>query len=412
MEKSQKNKILVISIVIIMFIISFFAYKNFFWAEQEIDASNEVVNENNENSINNLIDKWEYIEAINTYEKKWTWSLERDEKMKLVYAYLNYWNYFYKEEENSKKALDILNTIDEDYEVLYYKWYANEIVKDYSEALEYYFKWLDTKDLTDENKSQLMNQVWHLYDVKWEFDKVFEYYDWAYKLDNNNENVLWNLWRYYARVNEFEKSNEFLNKALTLTNNLSLKSELSFALSSIELELNWLNPDIDKSIDFAKKSIEYYPNYAMGYTALARGLYMKNDSKYSNEIEKNLEKSINLNPDWHYAYYLYWLLEFDRANFQKASEYFKKTIAAIDKDMILMESEREAKMNWLLFDSIMIGTLKNNPKDQNLLMRLIEKTGWLQNWKIIFQIKRENYWIFSPLKDNKEFQKLIENYKK
>jgi hypothetical protein len=41
--------------------------------------------------------------------------------MKLVYSYLNYGNYFYKEEENSKKAMDILNTMDDDSDVLYNK---------------------------------------------------------------------------------------------------------------------------------------------------------------------------------------------------------------------------------------------------------------------------------------------------
>jgi hypothetical protein len=41
--------------------------------------------------------------------------------MDLVYSYLNYGNYFNKEEENSKKALDILNAMEENFNTLYYK---------------------------------------------------------------------------------------------------------------------------------------------------------------------------------------------------------------------------------------------------------------------------------------------------
>jgi hypothetical protein len=60
----------------------------------------------------------------------------------------------------------------------------------------------------------------------------------------------------------------------------------------------------------------------------------------------------------------------------------------------------------------MIGTLRKNPKDPNLLLKLINKTWKLSNSKIIFQIKRDNYWIFAPLKDNQEFLDLINNYNK
>jgi len=77
-----------------------------------------------------------------------------------------------------------------------------------------------------------------------------------------------------------------------------------------------------------------------------------------------------------------------------------------------MDSEREKKMNAIFFDAIMIWTLRKNPKDPNLLLKLINKTWKLLNPKIIFQIKRDNYWIFEPLKDNKEFLDLINNYKK
>lgn len=409
MDKSQKNSLLLISFAVMTIVVWITLFKLFF-ADSEITKWEEK--NNKPKLVTELFNNWDYKEAINMFEKKWTWSLDNEEKMKLVYSYLNYWNYFYKESENSQKALDILNTMDENYEVLYYKWYANEIIKDYTKALEYYFKWIEIKWITDKKKSLLLNQIWHLYDLKWEFDKVLEYYDEAYKLDEKNEWVLSNLWRYYARIWEYDKSYDFLIKSLNVTKNMPLKSEVWFWLSSLELELNWLKPNIDKSVEFAQISIESYPNYPMWYVAFAKWLYMKNDPKYNKEIEDSLNKSINLNPNGYFAYYIYALYEADKWDYVKAKEYILKAIKAVEKDMILMDSEREDKMNWLLFDSMMIGTLKNWASDQELLMKLINKTWGLENNKIVLQIKREKFWIFAPLKDNKEFQDLMKNYNK
>ncbi len=247
MENSKKYKIYKIWIVVIIVIILGFVYKSFFISDQEKITDNWKIVNNNDKDDNKLFNDGQFEQTIKDYEKKWTWSLEREEKMKLVYSYLNFWNYFYKEEENSKKAMDILSTMDENWEVLYYKWYANEIIKDYTGSLDYYFKWLEIKELTPENKSLLLNQVGHLYDLKWEGDKVLYYYEEAYKLNDKNDSVLSNLWRYYAINWDYEKAYEFLNKALALTNNLPMKGELNFSLSSIELVKNWLNPDIVKS---------------------------------------------------------------------------------------------------------------------------------------------------------------------
>jgi hypothetical protein len=42
-----------------------------------------------------------------------------------------------------------------------------------------------------------------------------------------------------------------------------LKSEIYYSLSSNEFNLNPKNPNIDKAIEYAKKSIEVYPEYPM-----------------------------------------------------------------------------------------------------------------------------------------------------
>jgi hypothetical protein len=39
---------------------------------------------------------------------------------------------------------------------------------------------------------------------------------------------------------------------------------------------------------------------------------MKNDSQYNQEIEENLKKSIELNPNGSYAYEIYTLYEYDK----------------------------------------------------------------------------------------------------
>ena len=407
MKTKIKTLIFIITLIIFIILFLIFNYKT-----KDNNLNNIIKNKTKSIIIDNSINSWNFNNIITEIEKKWTWSLEREEKMKLVYSYLAYWNYFYKEEENSKKAMDILNTMNDDYDVLYNKWYSQEIIKNYTGALDYYNKWLEITNLSNENKSLLKNQIWHLYDLKWEFDKIFAYYDEAYKLDKENENVLWNLGRYYTRNWDIQKAYEFMNKALDKSTNLPSKAEISFSLSSLELELNWLTPDIDKSIDYARQSIDYYSNYPMWYVALARWLYMKNDSNYNQEIEENLDKSIELNPNWSYAYELYSLHKIDQNDYTGALDYIKMSANAVQKDMILMDSEREKTINSMWFDSIMIWTLRNWYDNQDLLLKLIDRTWKLENKKIVFQLKRNNYWIFQPLIGNETFKKLIENYTK
>lgn len=401
------------SFIIITFIILILLYNK----NGDKEKNQQENNDNKSNTlidivaIDNMLESWAYDDAVKKIELKWTWSIDREEKMRLVYAYLSYWNYFYKEQENSKKAMDILNTLDNAWDVLYYKWFAQEIIKNYTWALDYYNNWLDEKDIKNEYKSLILNQIGHLYDLKWEFDKVFAYYDEAYKLDEKNAMAIANLWRYYIRTKDYSKAYELFNKALNITDNLPLKSELTYGLSSLELEMNGLKPDIEKSIDYARQSIDYYPNYPMWYVALANGLFMKNDLSNNIEIEQNLNKSIELNPNWHDAYYLYALHEIDKSDYDKALDYINKTMQVVNIDMILMDSEREKIKNSLMFDAMLIWTLRNLKGDNSGLMNLINMTWKLSNWKTKTQIKRINYWVFEPIKDNKEFKDLIKNYK-
>lgn len=410
MDKTKNNKVYIyayaFSFIIILIFFSFLINQKNKVDDTKIEK--EIVD------VNNFINSWDYEEAISVLEQKWTWSIDREEKMTLVYSYLNYWNYYYKEEDFSKKAMDILNTLDDDYEVLYYKGYANEIIKNYTGSLEYYNKWLEIKEISNESKSLILNQIWHVYDLKWDLDKSFKYYEEAYNLDNKNANALSNLWRYYFRTDKNEEAYKYLNLALNLTTNLPLKSELCFSLSSIELELNWLTPDIDKSIDYAKKSIDYYPSYAMWYVALARWLYMKNDLMYAKEIEENLDKSIKLNPNWYYSYELYAMHEFDKRNYNKAYELFEKAAEAIDKDMILMDSVRENDKNVMYYKMYIFSEIQNHIANQKDIYTFFDKILPIKAGRSILkqQFKRNLNGILDFIPKDKELDILLEKINK
>lgn len=405
MEKSKSNKVYIyayaLSFILVLSLFTIFIYNK--------NNTTKIAQEKETIQANKLINSWKFKDTIDNLNKDWTWELTRQKKLKLLSAYLNYWNYFYKEEESSKNAIEILNTMEDDYSKFYYYWYAKEIIKDYTGALDNYNKWLQIKDLTDERKSLFLNQVWHVYDLKGEFDKVFSYYDEAYKLDPNNASALANLWRYYSRVWEYQKWYEFLNKSLGLTVNLPQKSEICFWLSSLELELNWLKPDIEKSIDYARKSIEYYPEYAMWYVALARWLYMKNDKRYYKEIEESLNKSIELNPNGYYAYELYAFHEYDKKDYDKSLEMFKKADWAIDNDMILMDNVRESEKMTVNFKYYILFEIKKNKANKVKIFDFIDKMTVTNLWKSIIkqQLKRNWYGILWVYQNDAKFTELL-----
>ncbi len=410
MNKTKNNKVYIyayaISFIIILLFFSLLVYKK--KQSEEITKRNETV------KVNKLINSWDYDSAIKSIEDKWSGSLDRDKKLKLLSSYLNYGNYNYKEQEYSKKSIEILDTMENDYSKFYYYWYAKEIIKDYTGALDNYNKWLQINWLTDSQKSLFQNQIWHVYDLKWEFDKVLAYYEEAYKLDNNNDNALSNLWRYYVRIKEFEKAKDYFDKALKLTTNMPLKSEICFSLSSIELELNWLTPDIDKSVEYAKQSIEFYPSYPMGYLALARGLYMKNDAKYDEEIKENLNKTIELNPNWYFAYELFAMYEYDKWNMNEFLSKLQKAESLIQIDMILMDNVRETEKVVLNYKYYVLNELQKNKGSKEKSLSFLDMVMSSSLWKSVLklQVQRTRNWILWFLSWEKKFKDLTEKLTK
>lgn len=331
-----------------------------------------------------------------------------------IWAILNEWNYNYKEEEKSKEAFWILQDMvltDPDYVdpfySNYYLWYSQEVIKNYTWALNYYQKALDSAPDIEKNKitrSIILTQIWHVYDLSWNIQKAYLYYKEAYDLNNNNFKSSFNIWRYLTRVGRFKEAKQFFKYSL-LTPSKKLKSEIYYSLSSIELELNGLKPDIDKSLEYAKKSIENNKIYPMWYLALARWYYMLDDKKYYDEIEKNLKASIKLNPNWNEAYKYYWLFYLDSLDLEKALEYIDKSKNVIDNDMILMKDQKNALkyLNDIL--KIYMWITVNNMDD---IYDMYDD----ENFKpfILFQLKRKNYWIYKDISKNNEFKKVINYY--
>ncbi len=413
MEEIEKNKKVYIYSYIISFIVILVLFSLFIYKSNENNTKIAVDTANNSKEIidiNNSLISGKFKDVIDEIEKKGTGSMDREEKMKLVYSYLNYGNYFYKEQENSKKAMDILNTLDEDSEVIYYKWYSQEIIKNYTGAMDYYNRWLEIKDITDKNKSLILNQIWHLYDLKWETQKTFDYYREAYNLDNTNYHSSANIWRYFLQINKISESIPYFVYALN-TEEVALKSEIYFTLSSIELEANWLKPNIDKSISFAMESIKSFPDYPMWYIGLARWLYMKNDKTYDKEIEEILTEALRLNPNISYAYEILALHEYDKWDINKSLDLLKKALSTIDQDMILMDNERKEEKNLVEFKIHILSKIADNKDNKDVIFTFFDEIN-----KIAFarkflkqQVQRPWYWFLNFLSNEEKFQVFVKN---
>lgn len=413
MDKKGNNKKVYTYTYIISFIVLFILFGYFllnkWWIIDQTPENKDLVDR--EISAN-LVKAWDFKGLIDEYESKWTWDLSYDDNMRLIYSYLNHGTYTYNEQENSKKAQEILEKIwTWNWETLYYLAYSKEIIKNYTWALEDYNKSIETVDINDAKKSLSLNQIWHVYDLMWDLDKAYEYYERANRLDPTNITAITNLWRYEVRKNNLVKAKEYFEKSLSLSVNKNQRSELYYTLSSLELELNWLTPDIDKAIEYARKSIEEYPEYPMWYVMLARSLYMKNDPQYDKEIEDNLNKSISLNPNWYYAYQVKAWYEYDKWNTEKRIEAFKKSMDNTNLDMILMDNEREIKKMQVVEDIVNIGIIDSKEWDKDQLFRIVLDNQENMPSFIKIQLKRPNYGIFNSLKDEESFKNLLKDIK-
>lgn len=334
-------------------------------------------------------------------------------KYNYVSSILNEWNYFYKEDEKSKEAIEYLQDPDyvDPFYNNYYLWYANEIIKKYEEALEYYNKALDYAWDAEKNKvlkSVILNQIGHLYDLQWNIEKAQKNYYEAYSLDSENYSSSVNIARYLLRIWDIEWAKKYFEYWLWTRSNIS-KSEIYFSLSSLELEY-W---DIESSKEYAKLSIQHNHNYPMGYIALARSNYMLNSQKYYIEIEKLIEQSLQLYKDNYLAYRILGLHMYDQKNQIIANALFEKSKQALQMDMILMDNQRDNLSDFLQVEQSILNLyfkIDTNFTFTNYVDYIIE--NWEKNpylKKILsFQLKRKDYGIFKERIQEKDFWKLLQ----
>lgn len=332
-----------------------------------------------------------------------------------ISAILNDWNYFYKEQEKSKEAIKYIEefiSVDPDFVDPfynnYYLWYSNEIIKNYTWALNYYNKALDFAWNSEKNKklkSIILNQIWHLYDLKWDLEKAYSFYYKSYFIYKLNSENLINLWRYFVRKNNFELAKTYFESAINLSNNNLLKSEIYYNLSSISLYSNIENK-LNISLDYANKSIEYNKNSPLWYLWKARIFILKWENL--NEAENIFKKSIEIYPDFSTAYEWLWILEQWRWFYNKSVTYFLKSIETIPNDIILMDNERNnnlARVNYLL--SVSLALWKNKEMAIKHLNQMFILKDDISLAMFINEINKKDYWNFSYMKWYEEFEKIV-----
>lgn len=359
------------------------------------------------------------IEKITSQIKKETLPPEDKQKVKsLVSVYLsavlNEWNYLYKPAQKSKQATEYLeNKIlwDPDFVDPFYNnyhlWYAQEIIKNYDVALEYYQKALQFAWESEKNKrlkSIIYNQIGHVYDLSGDIEQAYSYYVNAFKTDKKNLFSALNIWRYLATTWDFLGAKEYFEYASYIEGKAE-KAEAYFNLSSVELRISWDKPNIEKSIEYAKKSIESYPDYPMGYIALARGYYMLNDTKYNTDIETNLNKAIALNPNTYLGYRYFWMYYLDNNDMKKFNEYIDASSQAVEKDPILMDHNKE----YVLLQNDMLKIFFQ--VDLSEYKALYE---WDDYFKAIIQdqMQRKDFWIYKKFKTDIQFLRFYNEIKK
>ncbi len=363
--------------------------------------------EENNKFLSNL-KKWNYKFFLNYSGVRNIISLKSKDKFYVLLWLLNYANYYY----DSSIVDKVLKMVNNDSLGLYswcflkyIKWYAYELKKSYKKSIREYLKAYSLcKD--KEIKSYILSQLWHVYDLWWDMKKAYFYYDKAYTLNKSNLHAILNLWRYFVRKKNYSLAENFFKKALS-TENKAFKSEIYFSLSS--LKLISLEPDIEKSIYYAKKSIDAFSGYSMWYVALARWYYMYNNWKYDKLIEDNLIKAIKIYSGNYLAYYFLALHLYDLWRWKDASKLLFQAYNVVDRDVRLMDNERKSikvylqELNKCL---LFLNYCKKNKYNDIMLIKDIFLKNLVCKDFLLLQLKRNNYWVFKWFKNINKFVKL------
>jgi tetratricopeptide (TPR) repeat protein len=241
-----------------------------------------------------LSSKWEYKELIDYYESIVNSNSTWQDKLSLVWAYLAYEDYYYKD-EYSAKALSILDTLVPDdrineFEISFNKWYANELAWNYEKAKKIYQE-ATNLDLYLWEKAVLYNQIWNVYDLEWDYFTANEYYVEAENLWLEDEDVFINRATYEFRQWNFSVAEEYLQKALPIVFYDTFKeAKVYFLLAWISL----LKEDKEQSIVYSNLWIEAQPNYPYNYLNLA---IIHDNLDETDKSKEYLQKALEIYPN-------------------------------------------------------------------------------------------------------------------
>lgn len=327
-----------------------------------------------------------------------------------ISAILNEWNYFYKEEEKAKQAIEYIEKIDDyerNYLALSIYWYAWEIRKDYDMALKYYNESLELWKNDTIFLAGVTRQIWHVYALKWDFSKSEEFYKKAYEINPNDEMVLLSIASLYGRLKEYQKSKDYFEKLLTITTSPFRKAEVYYNLSSLTFYLDWMTYEekTKLSFDYAKKSVESNENFALWYFAVWRAL---TELWEFDEAEKNIKKGLDMyktSSDW---YKFYWILEMKKNNYKNGIKFLDMSNALIENDIWLMWYEKTSRV-WEneFYKSIAYSQLKDVENTTNSILATIQTGNMQFISRILVDFNTQDFWMYSELKSDTKFQDFV-----
>lgn len=458
----KKNKLIVfiILIVLVLIIVLFLKYNNSIWKNvpntlsskntslisylSKVDTKNsswsieeaKKIFWNEIEDYNNNINSWDFLEAIKNSDNiiKYSennnpsniWPTNEDSKKVIkaaskylkVGALLFYGNSYYKEKEYwemAEKELNNIQIIDEDLlnnpYWMYYLWYSKEIQRNYTEALDYYKKALEYCKNDRYIYAVISNQMWHLFDLMWDTQNANIFYKYSYEANSWSVNINMNIWRSLLKDLKFNEALVFFEEALKKTDNNLIKSEIYYNISSIYFY--WANPDkdylltINKSLEFANKSLEASDKYPLSYLWVARVLILQN--KDLTRAEELLNKSIKLYPKLSLSYEYLWFLFQQKNELNKSNINFKLSLDNLKSDITLMASDLP-NIQWRLNYYLAYNNSLLLRKDDaiNNIQAMINSESKLANIMFIKECKGKDYWTFWILKNEPYFKKLMQ----
>ena len=365
------------------------------WQEEEKVKKNEII-KSFENPSNDL------EKEIN--ENEANLKDEYESKLRLIQSYLKYWDAYFKENIFADKALNILNWMEEDSKVNYFKWYAYEIKTKYEEALAQYEKVLSYDNLDITEKVNVLNQKGHIFDLKWDMEEANKYYLEAEILDPEDIKTLVNRWRYEIRAYNYKASKKYFEKVLEKTTNKYLKSEMYYNLSIIHKE----NYELDKAIENAKLWIEENKDYPNNYLALWN-LYIIKWWEDLDKAPENLNKSIELYPNSSISYKFLWIYYYKIDDFDKAIINFKKQVELSKIDILLMaDAKLKTQIAWeydLARTYALKSDLVNSVKYLKTVLNWENKSYY--SWFLVENV--DINWAFKSILDEELYKKEVKD---